>query len=78
MLCAVDKNYQLALTWAKKAYDSKNPYGLFIFGRAYFEGNGVPNDRLSGKKLIREAASKSDSLSLGYVYANIYINENFN
>ena len=74
----VDKNYQLALTWAKKAYDSKNPYGLFIFGRAYFEGNGVPNDRLSGKKLIREAASKSDSLSLGYVYANIYINEKFN
>ena len=72
----VERNYQLALTWAKAAYQAKNPYGLYIYGRAYIEGNGVPKDTLTGKRLLKEASTMKDVYSMGAVAAKIYLNEN--
>ena len=72
----VEQNYQLALTWAKMAYEAKNAYGLYIYGRAYYEGNGVPKDSLNGKRLIREAAGMKDNSYVGAFLAEMYKKEN--
>ena len=72
----VEKNFQIALAWAKMAYEAKNAYGLFFYGRAYYEGNGVPKDSLTGKRLIREAASMKDTSFLGALIAEMYKKEN--
>ena len=68
----VERNPQQALSWAKKAYDAKNPFGLFIYGRAYYEGMGLPKDTITGKRLIREAASMEGVFSVGVVEAQLY------
>jgi len=72
----VAQDYQMALTWAKMAYEAKNAYGLFIYGRSYYEGKGFPKDTLTGKRLIRQAASMKDSSYLGACEAEMYIKEN--
>ena len=72
----IDQNYQMALAWAKMAYEAKNAYGLYIYGRAYYEGNGVPKDSLTGKHLIREAAGMKDNSYLGAFIAEMYKKEN--
>ena len=71
----VAQDYQMALTWAKVAYEAKNAYGLFIYGRSYYEGKGLPKDTLTGKRLIRQAAGMKDTSFLGAYYAEIYIKE---
>ena len=71
----VAQDYQMALTWAKVAYEAKNAYGLFIYGRSYYEGKGLPKDTLTGKRLIRQAARMKDTSFLGAYYAEIYIKE---
>ena len=73
----VDQDYQLALAWAKIAYEAKNPLGLFIYGRAYCEGHGLPKDTHTGKRLISEAAAIKDVYSIGIVEAQKYIKEHF-
>ena len=72
----IDQNYQMALAWAKMAYEAKNAYGLYIYGRAYYEGNGVPKDSLTGKRLIREAAGMKDNSYVGSILAEMYKKEN--
>lgn len=72
----VEKNFQIALAWAKMAYEAKNAYGLYIYGRAYYEGNGVPKDSLNGKRLIREAAGMKDNSYVGAFIAEMYKKEN--
>lgn len=74
----VEQDYQLALSWAKIAYEAKNPFGLFIYGRAYYEGHGMPKDALTGKRLISEAAKKEDVYSTGAAEAQMFIRDNFN
>jgi hypothetical protein len=71
----VEKNFQIALAWAKMAYEAKNAYGLYIYGRAYYEGNGVPKDSLNGKRLIREAAGMKDNSYVGAFIAEMYKKE---
>lgn len=70
------KDPKAALMWAKNAYEEDNAYGIFIYGRAYYEGAGVPKDKTLGKQLLRQAASMSESESMGSVEANDYIIEN--
>ena len=71
----VEQNFQIALAWAKMAYEAKNAYGLYIYGRAYYEGNGVPKDSLTGKRLIREAAGMQDNSYVGAILAEMYKKE---
>ena len=49
----------IALQWAKMAYDAKHPAGLFFYGRAYYEGRGLPKNKLMGKQLIEQAAAST-------------------
>ena len=72
----VEQNYQMALTWAKMSYEAKNAYGLYIYGRAYYEGKGLPKDTLTGKRLIRQAAGMKETSYLGACEAEIYMKEN--
>jgi len=72
----VEQNFQIALAWAKMAYEAKNAYGLYIYGRAYYEGKGVPKDSLTGKHLIREAAGMKDNSYMGAIRAEMYKKEN--
>lgn len=72
----IDQNCQMALSWAKMAYEAKNAYGLYIYGRAYYEGNGLPKDSLMGKRLIREAAGMKDNSYVGAILAEMYKKEN--
>ena len=71
----VMKDPKVALMWAKKAYEANDPAGLFIYGRAYYEGAGVAKDKTIGKKLLRQAASMTDSDSMGSCDAAEYIEE---
>lgn len=73
----IQQDYNSALAWAKAAYEAKNPFGLFIYGRAYFEGNGLPKDTINGKRLIREAAEMDDTFSVGVVEAQLYMKRHF-
>lgn len=71
----IEKNYQLALEWAKSPYEAKNAYGLYLYGVAYYEGKGLPKDTLKGKRIIREAANTNNSI-IGSVSAMMYLKEN--
>lgn len=72
------KDYKMALGWAKLAYEARHPAGLYIYGKAYYEGNGVPKDKLTGKRLLQAAAADQGSLSLFIMSAQDYINKHFN
>ena len=72
----VDEDHQMALVWAKAAYEAKNAYGLFVYGRAYYEGKSIVKDTLTGKRLIREAAGMKDSAyNMGTLFAEQYMKE---
>ena len=66
----------IALQWAKMAYDAKHPAGLFFYGRAYYEGRGLPKNKLMGKQLIEQAAA-STVYSKAVMESLQYIEENF-
>ena len=55
----VTQDDNIALQWAKMAYDAKHPAGLFFYGRAYYEGRGLPKNKLTGKQLIEQAAAST-------------------
>jgi len=69
----VEQNFQMSLTWAKTAYESKNAYGIFIYGRAYFEGKGLPKDELTGIRLLNEATNMKSNSYLGAICAELYL-----
>lgn len=69
----IKQDFRAALTWAKTAYEAKNPFGLYIYGRAYLEGKGLPKDTITGKRLIREASEMNDVYSVGVVEAKLYM-----
>ena len=69
----VEQNFQMSLTCAKSAYEGKNAYGLFIYGRAYFEGKGLPKDELTGMGLLNEAANMKSNSYLGAICAELYL-----
>ena len=72
----VPQDDNIALQWAKMAYDAKHPAGIFFYGLAYYEGRGLPKNRLMGKQLIEQAAA-STVYSKAVVEALQYIEENF-
>jgi TPR repeat protein len=72
----VPQDDNIALQWAKIAYDAKHPAGIFFYGLAYYEGRGLPKNRLMGKQLIEQAAA-STVYSKAVMEALQYIEENF-
>ena len=56
----VDTDYNMAITWAKMAYEAGAPLGLYIYGRAYYEGNGLRKNKKTGEELIRKAAGMKE------------------
>ena len=66
------QDYQMVLSIAKMAYEAKNAYGLFIYGRAYCEGKGQPKDSLIGKRLIYDAIGMRNTSYIGATMAEIY------
>lgn len=73
----VPQDYKLALGWAKMAYESKNAFGLLLYGVAFYEGKGLPKNTLTGKQLIQYAAQLEGTFSMGSIFAKMYIKENF-
>ena len=63
------RDYGLAATWLRKAADQGDLSGQSLLGLMLFEGTGVPQDPVEGKRLIecrvavRRDESRTDVLS---------------
>jgi len=71
----ISQDDQMSLSWAKQAYERKNAYGEFIYGRSIFEGRGLPKDKVKARSLLYEAANKKEQSFTGAILAEKYIKE---
>lgn len=54
----VRKDHRLAAEWARRAMETGDTYGTYLYGSLLYRGHGVDKDQKTGIELLKKAARK--------------------